>query len=102
MENQESLSMGNENFNVKEEIQKLKNKVKKLEEEQKIERKRLRSWFYGMIRFGKRYQCRAALYVNFCLIKYDIWYDDWVLFSNNNGIYEIFAEVSVEANRPFS
>lgn len=35
--------MGNENFNVKEEIQKLKNKVKKLEEEQKIERKRLRS-----------------------------------------------------------
>lgn len=35
--------MGNENFNVKEEIQKLKNKVKKLEEEQKIVRKRLRS-----------------------------------------------------------
>lgn len=43
MENQESLSMGNENFNVKEEIQKLKNKVEKLEEEQKIVRKRLRS-----------------------------------------------------------
>ena len=35
--------MGNENFNVKEEIQKLKNKVKKLEEEQKIVRKRSRS-----------------------------------------------------------
>ena len=43
MENQESLSTGNENFNVKEEIQKLKNKVKKLEEEQKIVRKRFRS-----------------------------------------------------------